>query len=139
MNTVANGFGKWKARLSNDFILFDLFTLTFLFVSAGDIWSSFIPDPIGLVAALIWIAITVTLIFKKRTDEFSAQCWNSATASAFALVVMTPFLAGLIEGFTGEHRNDASYKANVEEHLWVAQVAIFIVVLQWNRLRGTFS
>jgi hypothetical protein len=139
MNRRNNSFGKIKARLSNDFVLFDLFSITFIVVSIGDFWSDVFPDAAEMTIVCIWIAITLVLLFKKRTDEFSTQCWNSATATAFALVVITPFLSGFIEGFIGEHRNDPDYSAGLEPKLWIVQVLLFILVFQFKRIRGSFA
>jgi hypothetical protein len=137
-NTI-KALGKWKTRLSHDFVLFDFFSIAFIVVSITDLWSDLIPDDIGSLAVNIWIVITFILIFKKRTDEFTAQCWNSATATAFALVVITPFVSGFIDGFVGELKDEANFTAFNENKSWIAQVAIFAIVFQAKRIRGMFA
>jgi hypothetical protein len=136
MNGRVNKLGKIKARLSNDFVLFDLFSATFVLASLADLF----PDHVArIVIITICIAIGMMLIFKKRTDEFSTECWRSATTMAFALVIVGPYFSGFIDGFIGELRNDPNYRTVSENILWVVQVALFIFVFQFKRVRGSFA
>jgi hypothetical protein len=139
MSGDVNFYRKWKNRLWNDFVLFDLFTLSFVIGSISSLLPNTIPDFIIAIVAVLWIATTIALIFKKRTDEFSADCWYAATASAFALMVLTPLCNEFLSGFIAEHRDQPDYDLGLEDNLVIVQIMIFICVFQVKRLRGAFS
>ncbi len=125
-----------KRKLLNDFTLFNIFAGLFICLAISEIWIRALAESwIFVPLVLSMTAIAFVLIFKKRTDEFSAECWKVATTTAFALVLVSPFMVGFLQGLTRDSIT-ALNEANHADTLWTTQILLFIVAFYAKRLRG---
>ena len=125
-----------KKHLFDDFTLFNIFTALFGLLTLVNLLESKIDMSwLDFPLILAMMATAFFMIFKKRSDEFSAECWKVATAAAFALVIVGPFSAGFISGLT-ENSVSVFSDATFADTLWYMQISLFISVFYIKRLRG---
>jgi hypothetical protein len=127
---------KAEGNYHRYFLMFDLCVLLFLAAKALELFA--IDDTLRVGLGIGWLVLLLVLFSRKRRDEFANHCWAKAAETAFAMLLIAPFIVafwtGLADGFADRPTSrDLSF-------LWedVADIVFltFFAKFEWTRFRG---
>ncbi len=94
-----------------------------------------IAEEIGMVGGVIAFLCCWVLLSTRNADEFTQALWTSAASLAFTslllMMIVWPFLEGLVAGFRGINDGEPSFAGIIG-----CAIIAFYVGLFWKRMKG---